>query len=393
MKFGRDPVGSPTKIALVSRSMAVAVFCAAEKVCRPMMTNSVPGRLTAGQALKDRGGPQEPRDHERDLLLVVPDDDGIEGRDGFGDGAAADLLHLGPEQVPEPGAGRDDEQALGEQEEIDREQAGEVLVLGPAAGRPDPGVAVIEVAHQFHHADQDLGIGEAGDVVIELSDAAVELFLRDEGERRVRPALDLAGQQPQVGAPALLARHAVGVDEPEQVLQALVVMPRLPVLVVPGPAQVTEAPVEGHGQRADRLVALPERGQAARDAVRDLAGQQLGQVLAVLRLVPGPDAELSYFLVRLVRRDVLLAGEPRLGQASPVVSVDRVLRRHLGPEGRRLGPVTGCRPQFGPGHDGEEITRLDHARSSLRQPACASRKVKLYLEIRAPSTASAHRPA
>jgi hypothetical protein len=30
MKLGRDPVGSPTKIALVSRSMAVAVFCAAE---------------------------------------------------------------------------------------------------------------------------------------------------------------------------------------------------------------------------------------------------------------------------------------------------------------------------------------------------------------------------
>src|SRR5512135_789351 len=75
--------------------------------------------------------------------------------------------------------------------------------------------------------------------------------------------------------------------------------------------------------------------------------------------------------VRLVRRGVLLAGELRLGQASPVVSVDRVLRRHLGPEGRCLGPVTGCRPQFGPGHDGEEITRLDHARSSLCWPVPA----------------------
>jgi len=38
VKLGRDPDGSPAKIALVSRSMAVAVFCAAENVPRPMMT-------------------------------------------------------------------------------------------------------------------------------------------------------------------------------------------------------------------------------------------------------------------------------------------------------------------------------------------------------------------
>jgi hypothetical protein len=94
------------------------------------------------QALQDRGVPQEPRDHERDLLLVVPDDDGVEGLDGFGDGVAADLLYLGSEQVLEPGAGRDDEQALGEQEEIDREQAGEVLVL--FLGWPDAGMPVID---------------------------------------------------------------------------------------------------------------------------------------------------------------------------------------------------------------------------------------------------------
>ena len=52
MKFGRDPVGSPTKIALVSRSMAVVVFCAAEKVWRPMMTNSAPRRRIAGHAIR-----------------------------------------------------------------------------------------------------------------------------------------------------------------------------------------------------------------------------------------------------------------------------------------------------------------------------------------------------
>jgi hypothetical protein len=45
LKLGREPVGSPTKTGSVSRPMAVAVFCAAENVSRPMMTNSAPGRL------------------------------------------------------------------------------------------------------------------------------------------------------------------------------------------------------------------------------------------------------------------------------------------------------------------------------------------------------------
>src|SRR5262245_60098449 len=35
MKFGLEPVGSPTKIALVCRSISVAVFIAAENVLRP----------------------------------------------------------------------------------------------------------------------------------------------------------------------------------------------------------------------------------------------------------------------------------------------------------------------------------------------------------------------
>jgi hypothetical protein len=54
------------------------------------------------------------------------------------------------------------------------------------------------------------------------------------------------------------SRQAFGVDEPEQVRQALVVVPWLPVLVVPGPVQVTEATVERHGQGIDRLVTLAE---------------------------------------------------------------------------------------------------------------------------------------
>ena len=52
MKLGRDPVGSPTKIALVSRSMAVTVFCAAENVSRQMMTNSAPRRLSRLLAMR-----------------------------------------------------------------------------------------------------------------------------------------------------------------------------------------------------------------------------------------------------------------------------------------------------------------------------------------------------
>jgi hypothetical protein len=52
MKLGREPVGSPAKIALVSRSMAVTVFCAAENVSRPMTTKSAPRRVSRLLAIR-----------------------------------------------------------------------------------------------------------------------------------------------------------------------------------------------------------------------------------------------------------------------------------------------------------------------------------------------------
>jgi hypothetical protein len=114
-------------------------------------------------------------------------------------------------------------------------------------GRPDPGVAIVEVADQLHHADQDLGIGESGNVAIQTVDPAVELLLGDNAERCVRQPLDLAGQQRQVGAPALVPGQGVGVDDAEQFAQPLVVVPRLPVLIVAGAVQLAEACRQGRG--------------------------------------------------------------------------------------------------------------------------------------------------
>ncbi len=52
MTFGRDPEGSPTKIAFVSRSIAVAVFWAAENVPRPMITYRQPRWLIFVQPIR-----------------------------------------------------------------------------------------------------------------------------------------------------------------------------------------------------------------------------------------------------------------------------------------------------------------------------------------------------
>jgi hypothetical protein len=43
------------------------------------------------QGVQQRGESEEERGHERDLLIVVPDDDGIERRGGFLDGEMPDL--------------------------------------------------------------------------------------------------------------------------------------------------------------------------------------------------------------------------------------------------------------------------------------------------------------
>lgn len=135
--------------------------------------------------------------------------------------------------------------------------------------------------------------------------------------------------------------HAVGVDEAKQIPEPLIVMPGLPVLLVLSPAQVPEAAIERHGQSLDRLITLAERGLAARDPVRHLAGHQLRQVLSVLVPVHSPDAQLEHLLVRLARRRVLLTGELRLSQPSPVIPVDWITRSHLSPQRRRFRSVTG----------------------------------------------------
>src|SRR5437868_3924567 len=50
-KLGLEPVGSPTKTALVFRSISTEPFIAAENVRRPTSTNRWPGRLTLSQRI------------------------------------------------------------------------------------------------------------------------------------------------------------------------------------------------------------------------------------------------------------------------------------------------------------------------------------------------------
>jgi len=68
------------------------------------------------------------------------------------------------------------------------------------------------VRDQPHHGHDDLGVGEARDTVVQPGDLGVEVLLGDQRERRVGAALELAGEQPQVGAPALVPGQAPAAD-------------------------------------------------------------------------------------------------------------------------------------------------------------------------------------
>ena len=161
MKFGREPVGSPTKIALVSRSIAVAV-------------------LHRGEHLVDRM-PVHAQHPRSDHLAV-----------GLG--------------------GRGHEQALAEPVELDRQAQLRILV---ALARQDERVPVAQWPQQPHHAGQDLGVRQAGHILGEPGHRGVELGLRYLAERRIRPPLDLTGEERQVGAPPLVTGHACRVDDAE----------------------------------------------------------------------------------------------------------------------------------------------------------------------------------
>ena len=131
----------------------------------------------------------------------------------------ADLVDAGAEQPLAGRAGSSHEHALGEQVELDGQGASELHVVGQ---RVDERVPVAERAQQLHHADDDLRVGQARDTAMEVADRAIKIVLGDHRERRVGTALDLAREQPQVRAPALLAGHASGVNDAQHLAHAIV---------------------------------------------------------------------------------------------------------------------------------------------------------------------------
>ena len=100
--------------------------------------------------------------------------------------------------------GRGHEQALAEPVELDRQAQLRVLV---ARARQDERVPVGQWPQQPHHAGQDLEVRQAGHILGEPGHGGVELGLRYLAERRISPSFDLTGEERQVGAPALVARH------------------------------------------------------------------------------------------------------------------------------------------------------------------------------------------
>jgi hypothetical protein len=56
-------------------------------------------------------------------------------------------------------------------------------------------MTIAELPYQPHHANEDLGIGEARNITVKISHDTIDVRLGLKPERRVRPSLDLPGKK------------------------------------------------------------------------------------------------------------------------------------------------------------------------------------------------------
>lgn len=276
---------------------------------------------------------QHLRAQPRDLLVVVPADQRLERGQHLPRRMLADAHNLRPQQLPVRRSGGGHEQPLGEQVELHRQDPVELLA---ALGRGDEGVTIGERAQQPQHARDDLGIGQARHAAGQQAHPGVKVRLGNVTERRHAAALDLAGQERDVGAPAFVARQPARIGDAEHLAHRVVAAQRRPEFVAARAAEVTETEIEGAAERRRRALAVTEPRLAAGDAVGDLAGED------GLREPPSPGAKVQDPLVGGPRAEVVAQFGTRLGEPVPVAAVHRVALHHLRPQrgsGRPLGRV------------------------------------------------------
>ena len=210
------------------------------------------------------------RSYPRDLLVIVTADERLDRGEHLVDRVPVHAQHLRSDHLAVGLGGRGHEQALAEPVELDRQAQLRVLA---ALARQDERVPVAERPQQPHHAGQDLGVRQAGHILGEPGHRGVELGLRYLAERRIRPALDLTGEERQVGAPALVARHGRRVDDAEHLAHGLVAEQWLPVLVALRAAEIPQTEAERPAQLPHRALVIAEPDVAGGHPVGDLGGE------------------------------------------------------------------------------------------------------------------------
>ncbi len=298
---------------------------------------------------------QQLRSRPRDLLVVVAADQRLDRGERVVHRVPVHAQDLGPEQPTVILGRRDHEQALAEPPELDRQAPLRVRVV---LRRQHERVPVAERPQQPHHARQDLEVRQARHLRGEPGHLGVEVGLRSLAERRVRPPLDLAGEEGQVGPPALVAGEAVRLDEAEQLPHGLVIEQRLPVLVVLRPVEVAQAQADRPAQLPQHAFAIAAADVTGGHLVRDLRGVDRFDLVPVQ-----PDADLFRRAVGGQRAVVVAELEARLRQAHPVAADHGIELGHLGPSGRGGGPAGRAGLRLGVGQDAHVVAVIRHESS------------------------------
>ena len=233
---------------------------------------------------------------------------------------------------------------------------------------------VAEWPQQPHHAGQDLGVRQAGHILGEPGNRVVELRLRHLAERRIRPSLDLTGEERQVGPPALVARHGCRVDDAEHLAHGLVAEQWFPVLVALRTAEIPQTKAERPAQLPHRALVIAAPDMTGGHPVGDLRGEH-GLVLVPVR----PDAHLVRRRVGGQRAVVVTELEARLRETHPVPAHDGVELHYPGPQHCCVGPAGRVALRLGTRQGARIVADIRHGSSQSREA--------LRLAVRGPSTA------
>ncbi len=231
----------------------------------------------------------------------------------------------------------DDEKTLLEEKELQWETPREVRMRFRGV---DAGVAVAEETEKLRQFDDDLHVGQLRDPAADVLDNGIESFFGYVPEGSVGPALDFAGQEPEVGAPAVIPREVTRVDQADELAKSIVLAEEGQVIIRLGLRQIAVAHLERSCQPLQGRVTCLQARVAARDPVGRLGRKPISQGKSVL--------------VGRYRATEVVAVVPSLSQLGPEVPLDRIRRDDERPQRSGLRPRAVSRLCLGSGEMPQE---------------------------------------